>query len=421
MVVDPKGLRETPSGNGFALPENANRSAGKVQVTLVPLSESGQLALSPRIPICPWTMMQNKDIVLSQILACLAGCCYNHWSADPSDARTQPHPIRTKEVPPMLKSRCVFRYVSVFILTVVTAIIGSPAPVTAGSTGVLVPAYFYPGTGGPGGVGDGWAAMTAAAGTIPVTAIFNPDSGPLPGPPDPNYVNAMTNLEKAGGTVVAYIPSSFGSTPLATIESDIQTYITQYGNLIKGFFIDQMNILPSTLSYYQDIDNSIKSLGSSYTVVGNPGSPFLNGVSPQDFLSTANVLNIFEGPNIAPAPGAPGFDAYPYGLNWFLNYPSNRFSNIVFDVPADAGNPSGSSAMLADLSKAVQLNAGYVYVTDQTLPNPYAQLPSYWDQEVAAIASVPEPSSVTIMAVGCMLTTLGIAVRRRARRLRQPR
>ena len=47
--------------------------------------------------------------------------------------------------------------------------------------------------------------------------------------------------------------------------------------------------------------------------------------------------------------------------------------------------------MLADLSKAVSLNAGYVYITDQTLPNPYAQLPSYWDQEVAAIASVPEP------------------------------
>ena len=45
-------------------------------------------------------------------------------------------------------------------------------------------------------------------------------------------------------------------------------------------------------------------------------------------------------------------------MNWFLSYPSDRFSNIVFDVPADAGNPSQSSAMLADLSKAVQLNAG---------------------------------------------------------------
>ena len=53
---------------------------------------------------------------------------------------------------------------------------GIPATARA-DLGVLVPAYFYPATGGPGGSGDGWAAMTAAAGQIPVTAIFNPNSG----------------------------------------------------------------------------------------------------------------------------------------------------------------------------------------------------------------------------------------------------
>jgi hypothetical protein len=303
---------------------------------------------------------------------------------------------------------------------VVAGIIGSPAPVRAGGIGVLVPAYFYPGTGGPGGVGDGWAAMAAQAGNVPITAIFNPNSGPLPGPPDSNYVNAMTNLENAGGTAIAYVFTNNGNAPLANVESEISTYLTQYGGLIKGFFLDGMYILPSTLSYYQSIYSFIKGQDSSFTVVGNPGNPFLNGVTPQQFLSTADILNIFEGPNKAPSPGAAGFDAYPYGLNWFQSYPSNRFSNIVFDVPADAGNPATSSAMLADLSKAVQLNAGEVFFTDQTLPNPYAQLPSYWDQEVAAVASVPEPGSLTIMGSGCMLTTVGIAVRRRARTRRMP-
>ena len=59
--------------------------------------------------------------------------------------------------------------------------------------------------GGPGGVGDGWAAMAAAAAKVPITAIFDPNSGPLPGPASSAYANAFTQLEDAGGKVVAYV------------------------------------------------------------------------------------------------------------------------------------------------------------------------------------------------------------------------
>jgi len=332
----------------------------------------------------------------------------------------------------MRKPRGASRYVSVFILMALTGIVGSPPPVKADLMGALVPAYFYPATGGN---DPGWTALDTAAHKIPVTAIFNPDSGPLPGPADPNYKAVLTNLESAGGKVVAYVPTGFGTASISTVEGDISTYITQYGGLIKGFFLDQMEILPATpgtpgtpgtLSYYQSIYNYITTLKGSYTVIGNPGSPFLNGVSPQDFLSTANIMNIFEGPNTAPSLGAPGYNTYPYGLDWFLspNYPSNRFSNIVYDVPADAGNASTSSAMLADLSKALKLNAGYVYMTNLTGGNPYDALPSYWDQEVAAIKAinaVPEPGSVTIVALSWMLVAPGIAVRAWVRRRARPK
>jgi hypothetical protein len=63
--------------------------------------------------------------------------------------------------------------------------------------------------------------------------------------------------------------------------------------------------------------------------------------------------------------------------------------------------------MLADLSQAAQLNAGHVYITDQTASNPYAQLPSYWDQEVSAIASLPEPSPLACSLVLGSLIALG--------------
>src|SRR5205807_1224352 len=155
---------------------------------------------------------------------------------------------------------------------------------------------------------------------------------------------ALTNLEKAGGRVVAYVPSFFGSAPLATVETDINTYITQYGSLINGFFIDQMNVVPGTIPYYQAIYNYIKGLAPSYAVIAN-------------------------------------------------------------------------------LGKAIQLNAGSVYLTDQNLPNPYAQLPSYWDQEVAAIqaadaVAAPEPGLVAKLASATLCWFLVVVARGLVRRRR---
>ena len=275
----------------------------------------------------------------------------------------------TKLMPPRTDTWCYSngrsRCLRLALALVSAAIVQIPASCLADAVGTIVPAYFYPGTGGPGSVGDGWAAMAAAAAEIPVTAILNPNSGPLPGPPDPNYVNAITNLEKAGGHVVAYIYTGDGGVPLATVEGEVSTYITQYGGLIGGFFVDAMSLAPSTLSYYQDLDGYIKGLNPSYTVIGNTGNPRLHGVSPTDYLSTADVFDIFEGP---PDPGSAGFRDYPYGEDWFMNYPSDRFSNIIYGVPA--------SAFLPDLNEALQLNAGDIYITDLSGPNPYEQLPS---------------------------------------------
>ena len=41
--------------------------------------------------------------------------------------------------------------------------------------------------------------------------------------------------------------------------------------------------------------------------------------------------------------------------------------------------------MLISAFKAIGTNAGYIYITDDQLPNPYDTLPSYWSQEVSLI------------------------------------
>jgi hypothetical protein len=46
-----------------------------------------------------------------------------------------------------------------------------------------------------------------------------------------------------------------------------------------------------------------------------------------------------------------------------------------------------SSEMLKAVSRGKQLNAGFMYITDDTMPNPYDKLPTFYKQEVAALAA----------------------------------
>jgi hypothetical protein len=267
-------------------------------------------------------------------------------------------------------------------------------PAAAGSLQALVPAYFYPINGDP---NNGWNRMDAAAGQIKLTAILNPDSGPGP-TQNSDYVTAVNNLEAAGGRILGYVYTQYGARSKAAVEADINTYFSFYHN-INGIFFDQQSTNPAEVGYYHDLYNYVKGLNKAYEVIANPGT----NTDPA-YLSkatrTADALVTFEdtAANYATYTPAP----------WTSGYSADHFGNIVHTEPTAAG-------MLTDLQLAMQRNAGLVYVTDRTLPNPYDQLPSYWDQEVAAIKSsaVPEPAGVLLLAAGA-LSLLGWRNRRRA-------
>jgi hypothetical protein len=299
---------------------------------------------------------------------------------------------------------------SLSIILALAAIAGAPVAARAGEMGVLVPSYFYPGTGGTEGYTDGWAEMVAAAGSVSVTAVFNPSSGPGSGT-DPNYVTAMTNLELAGGKVVAYVYTNYGNVPIATVEGQITTYLSQYGNLtsnpipnlINGFFLDGMSNLPSELSYYQTLYSFIKGLSASYQVIGNPGT-----ATDQSYLSSsppgANTFLTYEGAAANYAAATPP--------SWVYGYPASNFANTIYAEPTVAG-------MMSDLALAASRNVGDVYITDQTLNPPtgylYDRLPSYWNEEVAAIQSLPEPGSLMMLAMGVLFSISGARAGRRTR------
>lgn len=285
-------------------------------------------------------------------------------------------------------------------------IVAIPAVVHAGVIGALVPAYFYPGTGGPGGAGDGWASMTAAAGQIPLTAIFNPNSGPLPGSPDANYVTAMTNLEAAGGHVIAYIPTGYAATSLTTVENAADLYLNQYRSLINGFFIDEMtnSNSASDLTYYHNLFTHLKGINPAFDIVGNPGSP-TDPAYLAPATQGADTLVTYENNDAVHT-----YSASPPSP-WVSGFPAGDFANIVY-------NQSSAAGMVADLNTAASYNVGSIYVTDQTLPNPYRQLPSYWNQEVAALksAATPEPATLSIWSFGAVLVWRFRAAGKRRRR-----
>ena len=307
-----------------------------------------------------------------------------------------------------IKSQQV-RIVSIALL--LAAIV--PANQARAGLTALVPAYFYPG--GP-TLAD-WAQLDQAAQKINLDVIVNPASGPGT-VTDPNYVSAIQNLNATPyGKAFGYISTNFGTRDRRRrirYPGLPQPLRPSFRRLFRRPDVDPpeyARLLSEHLELYQDP-------GSFLHGHRQPGQPVSERGFYKQFHVNRGCHEHLRGSEHRPRPRLPGIRRYPYGLNWFQSEPSERLSNIVHDVPADTGDPSQSSAMLADLSKAIQLNAGTVFFTDGTGGNPYSALPSYWDQEVAAIAaaSVPEPGSFVLMVSACLLSSLTVAVRRRASR-----
>jgi hypothetical protein len=228
--------------------------------------------------------------------------------------------------------------------------------------GILVPAYFSPTTGGY------WSALNHAADRVPLTAIMNPYNGPSTSV-NSNYTMAVNALRSAGGRVIGYVYSSYTTRPLTDVKADIDRYHAFY--TIDGFFVDEMTNDSNAghLAYYEELYQYIKSKRSSYSVVGNPG---INTAASYLTRPTVDGLVTFESntgyPQYAPDP-------------WTQTQPATDFSHLCYDVPA-------ADTMTNYVRLVLARNAGYIYVTDDRLSNPWDTLPSYWLAEVDLVESI---------------------------------
>lgn len=236
-----------------------------------------------------------------------------------------------------------------------------------GELEILIPLYIYPNHWDPSYV---WDEVATAACQVPITAIINPDSGQISGPPNTDYETGLTDLRDAGVTMLGYVYTNNGTRNLSEVKANIKAYNDFYD--IDGIFLDEADA-PTELAYYQDLYTYINTLPNLDRVVVNPGRHI-----PESFINSnaADAAVIFES----------------YGTNWpdyspdayVQSYPSDHFAVMAHSVTDEA-------FMRSYIDLAVERNIRYVYVTDELyakdgygnlIENPWDALASYWQAEV---------------------------------------
>lgn len=231
------------------------------------------------------------------------------------------------------------------------------APANAQSQRIAIPSYFYP--------GPVWK-QAVASGPVVALTIINPGSGPGTHQ-DPLYASTVKEAQARHITVLGYVDTAYSKRKPADVLADVKLFRDWYH--VDGIFLDEAsNTLPG-VPYYKALYKTIKAGAPKGLIVLNPGCPTI-----EEYLGAGDVLCTFE------QDGATYRDHF-VGAAWTAKHPASRFWHIVYNV----GN---TADMLRTVTLTKQRNAGWVYITPDTLPNPYDTLPDadYWHAEIEAAA-----------------------------------
>jgi hypothetical protein len=237
---------------------------------------------------------------------------------------------------------------------------GFAAAESTATAGIMVPLYSY-----PGGTWDRVVETKNAHPGVPIAAIVNPASGPGSSK-DSNYASGISSLKSAGVIVLGYVSTSYTSRSLDAVKGDIDRWHSWYPDL-DGIFFDEQTNWAGKESYYKQASDYADSKGLTFTV-GNPGANSL-----PSYLDTVDVVLVYE------SPGLPNLDNYK---SW-SSYSNDKLGMIPFSV----------SSLPTSWVENAAGTIGWIYVTDDSLPNPWDSLPSYFDNLASLLdnGSTPNP------------------------------
>jgi hypothetical protein len=235
----------------------------------------------------------------------------------------------------------------------------------------MVPAYFDPTASA-----SAWAVINAAAAALPnrVVAIANPASGPGASA-QASYSSAIAALQSHQGRAIGYVHTSYGGRSLAGVKSDVNSWFSFYPT-INGIFFDEVSNADNaaTKSYYQTLYAYVKAKKSAgLLVVHNPGAATLESYLVYNGSRVADVICTFES----------GVGALQWTqASWTQRYDRSNFLGLFYNV-SDVNVASFDYGDVID--RTYQQNVGWVYVTNDNLPNPWDTVPSYLSDEVSYI------------------------------------
>jgi hypothetical protein len=214
---------------------------------------------------------------------------------------------------------------------------------TARPPRLAVPAYFHPGRDAA-----TWQLLARRAPDVDLVVV-NPCSG-VGAATDPAYLALCAGRWRPA--ILGYIDTAYARRALDDVVDEAVTYARRYG--VHAVFLDQVTSGPVDLPHYRELARRLRSAGLRRIVL-NPGT-----VPHSGYLGIADVVVTFEDTaeryerwRAATPPAGPA-------ATWHL----------VHAAPVDTHRRT--------LAKARRLGAAYAFVTDRTLPNPWAALPGGW-------------------------------------------
>jgi len=234
---------------------------------------------------------------------------------------------------------------------------GGPASPTAEPlpvTGTVVPLYSYP-------TNAAWRTVIDAKlahPTVPVVAVINPANGPGASK-NTDYANGISALVKAGVRVLGYVSTSYTKRAESLVKADIDTYRAWYPEVTGIFFDEQSNTVGGE-DYYRRVDAYARSKNLTFTV-GNPGAD-----TAPSYVGTVDVILIYE---------SSGLPVNKANADWHASYDRHNFGIIPYGVQML------DPAFIAQAKTKV----GYLYVTGDTLPNPWDTVPDYFANLLAQL------------------------------------
>jgi hypothetical protein len=211
----------------------------------------------------------------------------------------------------------------------------------------IVPAYFYPGT--------NWARLiNAAKYNDNIIAIANCNNG-AGNKIDKKYSIAFDKFTDNGGRIVGYVYTQYGNRNIDKVKKDIDKWFLLYGKYVSGIFLDEQDISLENIEYYKTLYNYIKD-NYHVIVIGNCGY-----APHENYMQFNDITCIHENDN-----------AKIRSEKWMSKYNSDKFYMIVHSY----------NNYKSAIKTAKNNNIGYIYCTDDKLPNPFDVLPEYFEDMI---------------------------------------